>query len=249
MTAYHLSPSAWVLAVVAALLVGVAKTGVAGLGVLSVALFANVLPTRESTGVVLPLLICADLFAVRLYRKDAHWNLVLRLLPWAAAGVVLGYLAAGLLTDRQTTRLIGLIIVGLCVFQFIRSWRPANETPRPHSPLFAPSMGTLAGFTTMMANAAGPVMNIYLLAMRMPKLQFVGTAAWYFFILNSFKVPFSYKLGLINSRSLLFDAILAPAAIAGAFLGKALIVRMDQKLFERLALGLSFVAGLRLLFS
>jgi uncharacterized protein len=109
-------------------------------------------------------------------------------------------------------------------------------------------MGILGGFTTMVANAAGPIMNLYLLAMRMPKIEFMGTAAWYFLILNSFKVPFSWKLGLINADSIMFDLKLAPFAVAGALIGRVLIRRINQRTFEILALALALVAGLRLLF-
>jgi uncharacterized membrane protein YfcA len=108
-------------------------------------------------------------------------------------------------------------------------------------------MGVFAGFTTQMANAAGPVMILYLLAMRLPKMHFLGTSAVYFFALNLFKLPFMIQLGLIDGGSLVVNAWLAPAVLAGSIVGRLVASRVPQKLFERLALGLTFVAALKLL--
>lgn len=243
----------WAVAALAALFVGLSKTGIPGIGILAIALFANVIPARESAGVVLPLLICADVVAVAAYLREARWSHLLRLFPWAIAGILAGWLAMDHINSVQTARLIGVILVGMSGFQFYRKRRQASragagtEEP-PHGIFFAPVMGLLAGFTTMVANAAGPIMNLYLLAMRLPKMQFLGTAAWYFFLLNSFKVPFSVHLGLINRESLVFDLKLAPAVLGGALFGRWLVPFINQALFERLALGLALLAGVRLLF-
>ncbi len=247
-----LSPWQWALAALGAYLVGISKTGIAGLGVFSVALFASALPARESTGIVLIILIAADIVAVITYRRQASWPHLLRLFPWAAVGIFFGFLVMGRIDAQTTQRLIGAILVTIVIVHF---WRRARtkaladleaET-KPH-PLLAAVTGVSAGFTTMVANAAGPIMVIYLLAMRLPKYIFMGTAAWYFFILNLFKVPFSYSLGLINANSLPISLALAPVAVAGALTGRVLIRHINQQVFELLALVLTFVAGLRLLF-
>lgn len=104
-----------------------------------------------------------------------------------------------------------------------------------------------AGFTTMVANAAGPVMILYLLAMRLPKLVFVGTAAWYFMALNLFKLPFSASLGLINPASLGVDLWLGPFAVLGALAGRPVVARLNQRVFEQVALALTFGAALVML--
>ena len=247
-----LSPWQWALAALGAYLVGISKTGIAGLGVFSVALFASALPARESTGIVLIILIAADIVAVITYRRQASWPHLLRLFPWAAVGIFMGFLVMGRIDAMTTQRLIGAILVTIVIVHFWRRMRTqtiANleaET-KPH-PLLAAGTGISAGFTTMVANAAGPIMVIYLLAMRLPKYIFMGTAAWYFFILNLFKVPFSYSLGLINADSLPISLALAPVAIAGALTGRVLIRHINQQVFELLALVLTLVAGLRLLF-
>ncbi|MET0263053.1 MAG: sulfite exporter TauE/SafE family protein [Rariglobus sp.] len=244
----NLEPWQLALAFGGALLVGVSKTGIAGLGMLFVVMFANVIPAKQSSGFVLPLLIFGDVVAVWAYRSHAKWAHVWRLLPWTAAGVVLGYFAMGKIDDRQARLLIGTIIVVMVAIQLWRRWRAKPGELAEHGAWFAPTIGVLAGFTTLIANAAGPLMAIYLLAMRLPKMEYVGTGAVFFLLLNCFKVPFMVDLGLITSDSFGFNLMLAPAVFLGAMLGRKILPKINQKLFENLALGLSAVAGIRLLF-
>jgi len=289
----HLEPWQWVLAVAAALLVGVSKTGIVGIGVLFVAIFANILPTKLASGFVLPLLIFGDVVAVASYRLHAQWRHLWRLFPWTVVGVMLGYLAMGRIDDRQARLLIGGIICTMVAMHLWRQWRGARKAvdggrktedgrqmadpdPLAHAPAvarramagrrgykedgtgaveeearsvwFAPTMGVLAGFTTLVANAAGPLMALYLLAMGLPKMEFVGTTAVFFLLLNLFKVPFMVNLGLITTDSFGVNLALAPAVWLGAWAGRKLLRRLNQKLFENLALGLAAVAGLHLLF-
>ena len=246
-----LEPWQWVLAAVAAALVGVSKTGIAGLGMLFVAVFALVIPsTKQSTGIVLPLLIFGDIVAVLSYRRHTQWTHVWRLFPWTAVGVFAGYFAMGRIDDHQARVLIGAIV---CAMVTLHLWRryQADKNPeavQSHGFWFGVMIGVLAGFTTLVANAAGPLMVIYLLAMRLPKMEYVGTGAVFFMLLNWFKVPFMVHLGLITTESLKFNLILAPAVLVGALFGKWLLPRIDQKLFERIALVLSAAAGVKLLF-
>ncbi|HEU5097770.1 MAG TPA: sulfite exporter TauE/SafE family protein [Roseiflexaceae bacterium] len=245
----HLELWQWALGALGAFLVGLSKTGIPGLGILNVAIFALVFPARESVGLVLVILICGDIVAVSTYRHDASWSHLLRLFPWAAAGVVLGYLALGRVNDSQMRHLIGAILLGLVVFQYIRSRRPAAIDAEAQSarPWLAPLAGVTAGFTTMVANAAGPVMVLYLLAMRLPKILFVGTAAWYFFALNLFKLPFSASLGLVNPASLGVALWLGPFAMLGALIGRPIVNRLNQRLFELSALALTFGAAIMMM--
>lgn len=245
--------SFWLLAVFAALIVGVSKTGVPGIGMLFVAIFANLMPTKEASGFVLPLLIFGDLVAVVSYRRHTEWAHLWRLFPWTAAGVCLGALAMERIDNRQAQLLVGGIIVSLVVLHL---WRKRSGAPAAltdpaavaaHGGWFAPTIGVLAGFTTLIANAAGPLMAIYLLAMRLPKMAFVGTSAVFFLLLNLFKVPFMVGLGLITTDSFQFNLLLAPAVLVGALLGRWLLPKVSQVWFERLALILSSLAGLKLL--
>lgn len=239
----------WAAMAVGALLVGASKTGIAGIGILAVAIFANVLPAREATGVVLPLLIVGDLLAVLMYRRHTQWRHVWGLFPWAGAGVVGGWLALGRIDDRQTARLIGAILVLMLGFHIWRRLRRGHdEVALAQAPVWvAAGVGLVAGFTTLVANAAGPVMIVYLLAMRLPKMEFVGTGAVFFMLLNWYKVPFMAQLDLITASSLHLNLWLTPFVVAGAWLGRVVLKRLDQALFERLALLLTAVAAAKLL--
>ncbi|EIP97253.1 putative permease [Opitutaceae bacterium TAV1] len=257
----------WLLALLGAVLVGISKTGVAGIGMLFVSIFAMLLGAKEASGFVLPMLIFADVVAVAAYRKHAQWSHLVKLFPWTGAGVIIGWLAMNRIDDRQARVMVGAIVLALLALHLWRRRQatrrarlrisPGKDTPAPaagpvaedaeHGAWFAPTMGVLAGFTTLVSNAAGPLMAIYLIAMRLPKMQFVGTAAVFFLLLNCFKVPFMMNLGLITTRSFSFNLLLAPAVLAGAFFGRWLLPRINQALFEALALGLSALAGLKLI--
>ncbi|MSU24530.1 MAG: sulfite exporter TauE/SafE family protein [Opitutus sp.] len=243
----HFEPWQWALLVLGALLVGVAKTGIAGLGMLFVVIFAQLMPAKAATGMVLPLLCFGDLVAVASYRQHASWPHLWRLFPWAAAGVVLGYFAMNRIGNREAQLLIGGIVMTLITLHVIRRWRVGGQEAE-HGAWFAPTIGVLAGFTTLVANAAGPLMAVYLLAMRLPKMEYVGTGAVFFMLLNLFKVPFMVDLGLITSTSFSFNLLLAPAVLLGALIGRRLLAKINQRWFENLALGLSAAAGLKLLF-
>jgi uncharacterized membrane protein YfcA len=211
-------------------------------------MFAQIMPAKQATGIVLPLLCFGDLIAVAAYRQHAHWRHVWRLMPWTAAGVVLGYFAMGRINETQARLLIGTIVISLVTLHLVRRARGKPTDEPEHAWWFAPSIGVLAGFTTLVANAAGPLMVIYLLAMRLPKMEYMGTGAVFFMIMNLFKVPFMVNLGLINAASFTLNVWLAPAVFAGAWLGKKILVKMNQRVFENLALGLSAAAGLKLFF-
>ncbi|MEI6084339.1 MAG: sulfite exporter TauE/SafE family protein [Verrucomicrobiota bacterium] len=241
---FDLQPWQWALVILGAFLAGVAKTGIAGLGILTVAIYANILPAKESTGIILPMLICADVVAVVAYRRHAVWSHMGRLFPWVAVGIGAGYWAMGRIDGAQVRHVIGVILLGMTGLHCWRKWR---KTPVPHAWWVAAATGVLAGFTTMMANAAGPIMVLYWLALGLPKMEFLGTGAWYFLIINLFKVPFSYHLGLITPASLQFNLWMAPAVVAGALLGRVFVQRINQTWFEILALGLTLVAAIRLL--
>lgn len=241
-----LQPWEWALAVVAALIVGVSKAGIGGLGMLSVVLFAQIMPAKQATGMVLPLLCFGDIIGATTYRKHAKWPHIWRLFPWTAAGVIIGYLALDRINEHQARWLIGGIILTLVGLHVIRRRLSGHEAD--HGAWFPPTIGVLAGFTTLVANAAGPLMAVYMLSMRLPKLDFVGTGAVFFLLLNLFKVPFMVDLGLINAASFSINLWLAPAVVVGAWFGRKLVMRIDQRAFENIALALSLIAGLKLLF-
>jgi hypothetical protein len=233
---------------VAAFCCGLAKTGIAGLGILPAVLFANLLPARESTGALVPLLLCGDVFGVMFFRKHASWPHLWRLFGWVIAGMVAGYFALGRFNNAQVQRMIGVIMLVMVALHWWRGRQQKDLAARlPHSMWFAALMGILAGFTTMVANAAGPVMVLYLLAVGLPKLVFIGTGAWFFLLVNVFKVPFSVKLGLITRDSLVMDAILVLPLVPGALLGPRILHHINQSAFEKMALILTLAGAIRLL--
>jgi uncharacterized protein len=253
----------WFTLVVAALLIGVSKTSVGGLGSVSVALFALVMPTKESTAAVLLLLIVGDIVAVMKYRSHADWKLLVKLLPWVLPGLGIGALFLRAVDDHVLTRVIGAMLLVMLAIQLFTRWGPgarrrsaavtvsADEGHEHHSwaqtKVAAGGAGILAGFTTMTANAAGPVMTLYLLAARIDKLRFVGTGAWYFLIINLTKVPFSAGLGLFTRHTLVTDLLLAPLVLVGTWFGSRLLSVMPQKVFENVAILASAIGAVSLL--
>lgn len=244
----HFEPWQWVLLVLGAVAAGFSKTGIPGTSIFFVAIFANIMPARQATGLVLPLLIFADLFAFAVYRKNLEWRRVGRLLPWAVGGVVLGWAVLGRVDDAQTSRIVGLVIAAMLGLHLWRKWRNAEEVVAHAPTWFGPFAGVMAGFATMVANAAGPVMTLYLLAMRLTKLEFLGTSAAFFLLINWIKVPFGLQLGLLNGPSLTLNLWLLPAVAAGALAGPWVVQRVNQAVFENTALALTAAAVVKLLF-
>jgi uncharacterized membrane protein YfcA len=243
-------PLLWFFAALGAFMVGVSKAGITGLSILSIALFNHVFPSsKQASGLVLPLLIFGDFVAVFAYRKHTQWRYLWRLFPWTAAGVVLGYFTLGRISDHTARILIGWIIVSLAILSFWR--RYVSASPEENAAEFhwsvGAAIGMTAGFITLIANAAGPLMAIYLVAMRLPKMEYVGTAAVFFMLLNLFKVPFMVDLGLITSQSFSFNLMLAPAVLLGALAGRWLLKQVNQNLFEQLVLLLSAIGGILLI--
>lgn len=237
----------WILASLAALSVGLAKSGFAGIGIVAVLLMASLFPARESTGALLPLLIAGDVFAVLAFRKHAQWRHVVRLLPPALVGVVIGWKLMRHITDANFRPVLGWIVLVMVVLEIFRRTRPTLFEQVPHSRWFAWAIGGGAGIATMLANAAGPVMTLYLLAVNLPKLQFVGTSAYFFLIVNVSKVPFSQNLGLISPTSLTLDAALVPFVAFGILGGRYLIRYVPERVFVALVLLFAAMAALRLI--
>lgn len=239
---------AWLALGLAALVIGLSKTAVPGAGTVAVATFAAVLPARQSTGTILLLLIVADVFAVAMYRRHADWRTLLRLGPAVVVGILLGVLFLAFADDAGVKRVIGVILLLVVVLTLLQRRRGSSVALVGRSRrIAAATYGTLGGFTTMVANAAGPVMSMYFLAVRFPVKEFLGTAAWFFAIVNVGKLPFSIGLGLITGPGLLLDLVLVPAVVGGALVGRRLADRFDQRLFERLVIVFTVVGAVYLL--
>ena len=232
----------WLLGAVCAFFVGVAKTGVPGLGILVIPLMVLAVgDARLSAGWLLPVLCTADVFAVFYWRRHAAASRLFSLAPWVLVGIALGAAALSL-SERILRPLVGLIILFM-LGAFL--WRRM----RAHTPIspYAAPYGVTAGFATTVANAAGPVMNLYLLSKRLPKEEFIATGAWFFFIINLTKVPIYVFHGLIGPKSLAFDALMAPVVLGGALTGRWVVDHVSPRLFERLVIALTTVSTLLLL--
>ncbi|MCZ4515041.1 sulfite exporter TauE/SafE family protein [Streptomyces sp. ActVer] len=252
MTLWHISLWEFAALAAAALLVGFSKTAVSGANTVSLAIFAAVLPARASTGVLLPILIVGDVLAVLTYRRHAHWPTLWKLFPAVAAGVIVGTVFLMWADDQVVRTSIGailLLMAGVTIWRRRRT--EAEEEPDSLATrtgrIKARSYGVLGGFTTMVANAGGPVMSMYLLSAGFRKLGFLGTSAFFFLIVNVSKVPFSVGLGLVDGNSLLLDAALAAFVVPGAFIGKWAVNRINQRLFEQLVIAATVVGGAQLL--
>jgi uncharacterized membrane protein YfcA len=242
----HLNGWEWTIAVIGAISAGLSKGGFSGLGLIAVILFASIFGARDSTGIVLPLLIVGDIGAVTIFRQHARWDHIRRTLPLAAAGVVIGTLIMMRLDNASFRPLLGGVILVLTTLQLVRLRWPDIYGAVPHSRPVAWSLGLLAGLTSMVANAAGPLVALYYVAIGLPKMEVVGTLAWFFLIVNVFKVPFSAWLGVIHGSSLALDAALMPAVIVGLLSGRWLIARISQRTFDSVLLAFAALAALRL---
>ncbi len=232
----------WAVGAVCAFFVGVAKTGVPGLGILVVPLMVLMVgDARQSAGWLLPVLCTADLFAVYYWRRNTAARRLFSLAPWVVAGMALG---AGALGFREgVLRPVVGVIVLVMLALYVRRRLRAHQV---EIPVHGAPYGVAAGFATTVANAAGPVMSLYLLSKRLGKEDFVATGAWFFFIINLTKVPIYLWHGLIGARSLSFDLAMVPAVLAGALAGRWLVFRLPQKLFEILVVALTAASTLML---
>lgn len=241
------SPLQWVVLCFCAFSVGVSKTGVPGIGIINVPLLASVFPAKMSTGLLLPILALTDILAVAYYRRHARWKLVLRLLPWALAGIAVGSLVIHHITNQQLRPTIGAIVLIMLALNWWRQRRGGDSLNVPSHWAFAAFVGFFAGLSTQLANAAGPVMIIYLLAMKLPKNEFIGTGAWYFLILNWLKIPLFMLDGRVTGETLKIDLAAIPFLIVGAVVGVLALKKIPQKRFNAAMWILAAAAAVKLL--
>jgi uncharacterized membrane protein YfcA len=228
---------------VAALVIGFAKTSIGGLASIAIAIFASVMPTRESTAAILLLLIVGDVVAVWHYRRDADLSLLRRLIPAVLPGLVLGALFLAVVDDTVLRRSIGVLLLVMAALQLALRWRSPDASAVGSSHTAALGTGLGAGFATMTANAAGAVMTLYLVAQGVEKRRFLGTAALFFFGVNLCKVPFSAGLGLFSGQTLARTALLAPVVVLGAWAGLHSARRLSQARFDQAVLAATVLSA------
>ena len=247
LSSYNLSTFQWISVFMAVFLLGLSKSGIKGIGILIVVILAFVFGEKASTGILLPMLIVADIFAVTYYHRHAQWKYIKKLMPWMVIGVLLGVWIGNDISEEIFKKLMAIIIIGSVLILFYSENRKSSKIPT--SRIFSSSAGLLAGFTTMIGNLAGPIANIYFLAIRLPKNEFIGTAAWLFFIINIFKLPFHFFVWkTVSVETLVLNSVLVPALLLGFFVGVSLVKLISNLHYRRFILVVTAIGALILLF-
>ena len=236
----------WILIFLASFIIGMSKAGLKGVDMLSVTLMAFVFGSKSSTGIVLPLLCMADIAAVMYYNRHAQWKHFWKLVPWMMAGILLGVYLGKDMNETLFRKIMAVIIMITIVIVLYMEYRKSTDVPK--HPLFAASTGLAAGFTTMLGNLAGAFANLYFLAMRMPKNDFIGTAAWIFLFINLFKLPFQiFFWKNITQQSLQTDMVLIPTLALGFWLGLQLVGKIKDEHYRKLVIALTLIGCIMML--
>ena len=244
---YHLSALQWIAICFAVFLLGISKSGIKGLGIVLVIVLAFVFGEKASTGVLLPMLIFADIMAVVYYNRHANWKYIGKLIPWMVIGVLVGVWLGSFISEVLFKRIMAVIIISSVLIIFYSEKRSSAHIPK--SSIFSVSAGFFAGFCTMIGNLAGPITNIYLLATRIPKNEFIGTAAWIFFIINVFKLPFHFLVWkTVTKETLVLNSALLPIIVVSFFLGTWIIKQISNVNYRRFILIITAIGGLIMLF-
>lgn len=243
---FQLSYASFAFLLVVALFIGMAKTGVHGAGMMSVPILANVFGGQLSSGIMLPILVLADVLGVWYYHRHASWEHLRILFPWAALGVILGTIVGAYINDSLFKIIMAVIIVLSVV---IMLWLESHKEEVPHKKWFGVATGVAGGFTSMVGNLANSVMAVYLLSIRLPKNSFIGTAAWFFLVVNWFKVPFHvFVWHTITLNTVLLSLITLPAIILGAFLGIYIVGKLSERIYRWFIIAMTLVAALFMFF-
>ena len=243
------TPEGWIIAAIAALCIGLTKSGFGGFGIIAVLLMAEIISAKESTGAVLPMLISADLMAIGSFHRHVVWKDFWKLLPATFLGLLTGWFLMGRIPEAFFGHLLGLMVLVMMALVLWQRFDRRVLSSIIHHPMMATGSGFLAGVTTMVANAGGPAMTFYLLARGLDKMAFVGTCAWFFFVTNLVKLPMSWSLDLVTPKSLFLDLLLLPLIGTGMLLGRFFLGKIPQAPFEWLLLITATASAIRLICS
>jgi len=237
------STTSLLLIALSAFIIGLSKAGLKGIDMLNVTIMTIVFGGKASTGIVLPLLCAADIMAVKYYHRHAQWPHVIKLMPWMVIGILVGVFVGKDLNEAIFRKVMATIIVLTVVIMLVIEFRKVMVVPG--NKLFTAGMGLVSGFTTMLGNLAGAFSNIYFLAMRLPKNDFIGTAAWVFLLINFFKLPFQvFYWKNITATSLLTDLLLIPFLILGFWCGIKLVARIKDDLYRQVVIVLTLIGAI-----
>jgi len=244
---YHLSTLQWIAIGLAVFLLGISKSGIKGLGIVLVIILAFVFGEKASTGILLPMLIAADIMAVVYYNRHANWTYIKKLMPWMVIGVLVGVWLGNYISEELFKRTMAIIIIASVLIMFYTERKQSAKIPT--HPLFAIAAGFFSGFSTMIGNLAGPITNVYFLAMRLPKNEFIGTIAWLFFLINLFKLPFHFLVWkTVSKESLVLNAVLFPIIAISFFCGIWIVKQISNVKYRKFILILTALGGLIMLF-
>lgn len=239
--------STWLIILLASFFIGLGKAGLKGIDMLSVTLMAFVFGSKSSTGIVLPLLCLSDIAAVSYYHRHAQWNHFWKITPWMVIGILIGIFVGKDMNELLFRKIMAIIILLTIVIIVVMEYRKSKQVPT--NPFFVVGTGLAAGFTTMLGNLAGAFSNLYFLAMRLDKNDFIGTAAWIFLCMNLFKLPFQIFLWKnISLQSLQIDAILLPTLAIGFLIGLKLVNKVKEANYRKLIIILTLFGSLMMLF-
>lgn len=237
----------WVLASTASFLIGISKAGLKGLSIFNVTLMALAFGAKQSTGFIIPLLLVGDVFAVLYYNRHTQWKYIWKFLPWMIAGILIGVFVGKELPEKQFK--IGMVVVIMISLAILIFWQRRKSKSVPFHWAFAGSTGILAGICTMIGNLAGAFTNLFFLAMRLPKNEFVGTAAWLFLITNLFKLPFHlFVWETISVETLTINLKLIPAILIGLFAGVRLVQLINEKQYRIFIIVVTTFGAIAILF-
>ncbi|WP_411029256.1 sulfite exporter TauE/SafE family protein [Spongiimicrobium sp. 3-5] len=236
----------WLMAFTAAFVIGVSKSGIKGIAIIIVTLMALAFGAKRSTGLIVPMLIAGDIFAVTYYNRHTQWKYIVRFLPWMMLGVLIGVLIGKDLPEKTFKLGMAYIILGSVVMMYWWDRRPSKTVPTHW--VFAGFMGVMAGITTMIGNLAGAFSNIFFLAMRLPKNQFIGTAAWLFLFINLFKLPFHiFVWETITPETLVINLKLLPGIVLGLIAGVKLVKVIQEDFYRKMILVLTALGAVLIL--
>ncbi len=238
----------WSITLLCAFISGLSKSGLKGFAMINIPILAHLYGGMASVGILLPFLVFGDLFALFNYRKGVQWEYIKKLIPWAFGGILLATVLGKYISDTQFRYTIAISIL-ICLALLIYKDLKNLDTQFTRQRWFATTLGLSGGFATMIGNAAGPIFNLYLMSMRLPKETFIGTGAIFYLILNTTKIPLhAFYWHSITWQSLQLNFILLPVLLLGAFIGKYIVKLIPEKIYRRFVIVVIGISAVLLFF-
>jgi len=242
-----LTPIHLILFIVVALLIGMSKAGLSGFGLAMVPIMALIFGAKPSTGVILPMLIAADIMAVIYYHRSAVWKYIIRILPWAAAGVIIALITGNMVNNNQFRIVMMTVVWIMLILMVLNDLRSKRGGEIPESPLIAALLGLAGGFATMIGNSAGPVFTLYFLSIRLPKKEFIGTGAWLYLIINTSKLPLQAIVWKnITWNFLMLDLMAFPFIALGIYAGIKIVKLFPENIYRYFVIGTTLITSVLL---